>query len=123
MQYTSQFIADKLKSDDRWLYRGICAIYGQQTSTEQSCEQTIEHNKRGFGASDAQILSSFAKQILDHDVKTSRYPWPLSFNQRAIARKLMIKYAGQLARLANKSVNERTLARETKTQEPALVSA
>lgn len=98
----AEMIRDNMQADNQWLFRGILAIYARQTHDEQASETTKYHNKRGFGALDADILSSFAKQIqtwMGTPVQARRYQCPLSPKQLQIARKNMAKYAGQLARI------------------------
>lgn len=92
MALTKEFIKEKLVTDQRWLMRGITAIYKKQTWDEQQSESTKEDNGVGFNGVDAYILSSFAKQI-----KAGR---TLSTKQLAIAQKKMPKYAGQLLIIA-----------------------
>lgn len=84
-------IRDNMAENDEWLKRGILAIYKRQTEDEKNAEQTRYDNGIGFGAMDAEILSSFAKQLLKG--------WTLSPRQMTIARRCMAKYAGQLARI------------------------
>ena len=88
-------IRDNIAENDQWLTRGILAIYERQTADEQTQEQTQEQtrysNGIGFGATDAEILSSFAKQLLKG--------WTLSAKQMQVARRCMAKYSGQLARI------------------------
>jgi hypothetical protein len=86
------FFVAKLASNDAWLMRGVVAIYNCQTADEQSNETTSHDNGIGFNGLDAQILSSFAKQIGQRGFLTPK--------QIAIARKKMVKYAGQLLRIA-----------------------
>jgi hypothetical protein len=104
MRYTRTYIRDMLLTDDRWLVRGLIAIYRRQTRDEQLVQQTHEHNGRGFNSSDAYILSSFAKQAI-----AGR---PLSYRQLEITRKKLPKYARQLEQVAN-----------ARTETPALVGA
>jgi hypothetical protein len=92
MTLTKEFIKEKLVTDQRWLMRGITAIFEKQTYDEQQSETTKEDNGVGFNSTDAYILSSFAKQI-----KAGR---TLSIKQLAIAQKKMPKYAGQLLNIA-----------------------
>lgn len=89
---TRNIISDKLQTDDRWLYRGIVAIYERQTADEQQSETTEEHNAMGFNGTDAKFGTSLAKQIL-----AGR---SLSIKQAQAARKMMRKYAGQLVKCA-----------------------
>ena len=84
-------IRDNMAENDQWLTRGILAIYERQTADEQTQEQTRYSNGIGFGATDAEILSSFAKQLLKG--------WTLSAKQMQVARRCMAKYSGQLARI------------------------
>ena len=104
--YDAGAIREKLVSDDRWLVRGILAIYARQTSDERSNQTTVYQNGIGFNGRDAAILSSFAKQILAWEatpVEDRRYSFPLSTHvkgQLPLARRMMLKYAGQLARIA-----------------------
>lgn len=92
MTYTKDFIKEKILEDDRWLRRGILAIYSRQTEAEQARKTTIEDNGIGFNGVDAPFLSSLARQLQVRD-------W-LSEKQSAIARRKMTKYAGQLEKIA-----------------------
>ena len=94
---TKEFIKEKLKTDDRWLCRGILAIFSKQTYEEQNAEATIKDNGIGFNGVDAYILSSFAKQL--------QKGYKLSPKQLAIATKRMPKYAGQLLKIAKEKGN------------------
>jgi len=85
-------IQENMEESYHWLTRGILAIFNRQTADEQCADQTKWHNGVGFGAVDAEILSSFAKQI--ENGRT------LSRRQTEVARKCMRKYAMQLARIA-----------------------
>jgi hypothetical protein len=92
---TKEYIKTQLLADQRWLSRGIVAIFEKQTYDEQQTESTKEHNGVGFNGVDAEILSSFAKQI-----KAGR---TLSTKQLTIAHKKMPKYAGQLLSIAKEN--------------------
>ena len=81
-----------LATNDKAVYRAVVAIYRRQTDYEQVCDSTQETNGVGFSAFDAEILSSFAKQLLDGK--------GLSYKQMEIARKRIAKYSGQLASIA-----------------------
>jgi len=89
--YTVEGIKEKLRTNDAWLYRGIKAIYAYQTAEEKHAHSTREDNGVGFNHVDALILSSFARQLAVRDFLTPP--------QIAIARKKMVKYAGQLLRI------------------------
>jgi len=87
-----QRIAERIVADDRWLARGILAIYAKQTDEEQHAETTIEDNGVGFNGVDAPFMTSIAKQLQQGRT--------LSPHQAAVCRKIMIKYCGQLERIA-----------------------
>jgi hypothetical protein len=82
----------KLATNEKWATRGLLAIFDKQTADEQYVEATTELNGVGFNGVDAEILSSFAKQVLKG--------WKLSAKQLAILYKKMPKYASQLYRIA-----------------------
>lgn len=89
---TKEYIAEKLETNDKWLYQGITAIYNRQTADEQAAGETTHQNGVGFNGVDAQIMSSFAEFLAKTGFLTSK--------QKIIARKKMKKYAGQLLMLA-----------------------
>ena len=104
-EYTKEQIAEKLATNNTWLFRAILAIYNKQTDAEQAVGVTREDNGVGFNGVDSVILSSFAKQIKTWEVATGRrFPTPLSPKQITIARAKMKKYAGQLAKIANAGI-------------------
>jgi len=88
----ADIIRNMLQTNDRWLLRGIVAIWMRQTSREQVFQCTTELNGVGFNSVDAPFLSSLALQLQEHG--------SLSPKQKEWARKKMLKYAGQLARIA-----------------------
>jgi hypothetical protein len=96
--WTKEEIRGQLETKDHWVIRGLLALYEKQTIEEQDLDATTESNGVGFSAFDAEILSSFAKQILQSD---GRYNTPLSPKQLVVARKRILKYSGQLACIAN----------------------
>lgn len=93
MKWTKEAIRERLKADDKWLIRGLLAIYRHQTDSEQNAGMTKEDNGVGFNGVDSAILSDMAKQFITRDFLTPR--------QIAIIRDKMLKYAGQLAKIAN----------------------
>jgi hypothetical protein len=94
--YTKEAIRTLLETNDRAVARGVVAIYRYQTEAEQATQTTRDANGVGFNGVDAEILSSFALWI-----NGGR---PLTPKMLALARKKMMKYAGQLARIANGEV-------------------
>jgi len=91
-----KMIKENLSINDKWVVSAVLAIYARQTAAEQSIESTVDANGIGFSGADGEILSSFAKQILEFNSGRSRFRQPLSPKQFGMARKKIIKYAGQL---------------------------
>lgn len=89
---TKEEIQEKVRSDPRWAARAIVVLYDRQTADEQNVSATIEHNTIGFNGVDAEILSSFARQVLAGRT--------LSQKQLAIAYKKLPKYWRQLLEAA-----------------------
>jgi hypothetical protein len=81
-------IRHNILNNDRWLMRALLAIYKNQTTDEQNTQNTKYRNGLGFGAADAEILTSFSQQLTRN--KT------LSPKQLEIARKKVGKYCKQL---------------------------
>lgn len=81
-----------LACNDTAVMRAVVAIYRRQTEHEKVAESTRETNGVGFNAMDAEILSSFAKQMLSGR--------SLSYKQMEIARRRISKYSTQLASIA-----------------------
>jgi hypothetical protein len=92
-------IRELIESRNDAVEKAVLCIYERQTESEKAILATTDHNGRGFGAFDAEILSSFAQQIV-----TNKWNRPkgsrLTERQMVIARKKMKHYAGQLADIA-----------------------
>jgi hypothetical protein len=97
MKTTAKFSVEQIKemllNNDTVLYRGIYQIFLRQTEDEKRVEGTKESNGIGFNGVDAPFLSSLAKQLIAKRT--------LSEKQTKAARKAMLKYSGQLTRIAN----------------------
>jgi len=91
--WTKDEIKSRLAVSTIWLERGILAVYDKQTLFEQEAEDTTENNKMGFSSFDAGYLSYVAKYL-----KNGKH---LSGHHVEKARKRMLKYSGQLAKIAN----------------------
>lgn len=91
--WTKEEIRNKLATDDRWLVRALMAIYKHQTDDEKNSLNTKHYNSVGFNGIDAEFLSSAAQWYQ----RTGR----LSSKQLVHVRRKMMKYSGQLARVAN----------------------
>lgn len=92
-KWSREEVRFRMETDNRWLFRGLVAIYNKQTADEKSEAITRHENGVGFGGVDANILSSFARQYLERGFLTPK--------QVHICRTKMLKYAGQLAKIAN----------------------
>lgn len=66
-------------------------LFREQTAQERQVEHTIERNFVGFNSTDAEILTSFSKQVNSGRV--------LSTRQTQVMLKCMPKYANQFVRL------------------------
>ena len=56
-------LKEMLGCNKMWALRALTLVYSFQTASEQQIEATTDHNGVGFSAFDADILSSFAKQV------------------------------------------------------------
>ena len=82
------FIQSQLATNPAWAIKGLVKIYTLQTSDEQASDTTSHNNGVGFSGCDANILSSFAKQV-----KAGRN---LSPKQMVIVYKKMPRYYRQI---------------------------
>ena len=96
--YTKDDIKRLLQENDKAVERAIIRLYDFQTPTEQEIRETREKNNVGFNGVDAELLTGFAKFMLER----KRHLTP---KQMTYARKKILKYAGQLAKIANGEVN------------------
>ena len=107
--YTKEDIVRMLTLSNTAVERAVMALYERQTADEQATQATREHNGVGFNGTDAPILTSFAEQLKGIGWYTNNYgvsvrrnaPRRLSEKQLALARRKVLKYAGQLAAIAN----------------------
>lgn len=81
-------LKNQLATRPQQALKGLMRVYANQTSSEQEVGGVVFNNGIGFVHTDAEILTSFAKQF---ETKGS-----LSEKQMAILYKKMPKYAGQL---------------------------
>ena len=87
------FIKNMLRTNRVWATKGLLRIYERQTASEQASQTTHDHNGVGFTGADAEILSSFAQQVLGNRFVGSE-------KQLRILHHKMPKYARQLEGLA-----------------------
>ena len=91
--WTADEIKNNILNNDVWAVRGLLAIYKYQTEMEKKAKETLIHNNVGFNGADGKMLSSLAQFYLNKNYLTDK--------QMYILRKRMLKYAGQLAKIAN----------------------
>ncbi len=92
-KYTKEGIKQMLLTNDKAVVRGILALYEKQTQDEKNSQATIYTNNVGFNGSDSKFLSSLAEWYKKTNMLTPK--------QIAFGRKKLLKYAGQLANIAN----------------------
>lgn len=89
--------------------RAILNLHQRQTESERYSHMTQDSNGVGWNGVDAPFMTSLAEQLLEHQRRPAtergnrRYAEGdrLSPKQRERAAKILYKYAGQLARIAN----------------------
>lgn len=86
------YIRDAVSKSPKWALDGLMRIYANQTADERTVEETRHENGIGFTGADANILTSFAKQV-----ERGR---TMSPKQMALIHKKMPKYARQLEQMA-----------------------
>jgi hypothetical protein len=91
--WTAEEIKANLDADPRWVARALLALHARQTAEEQGARVTREKNGAGFNGFDAGVGSSLAEWVAAGRRLTEK--------QLALARKIVRKYAGQLAGIAN----------------------
>lgn len=91
--WTPDEIKTMIATNDKAVARALLALLDRQTADEQASQTTSHSNGQGFTGADAEILTSFAQQV-----QRGR---TLSVKQLEIARRKLVKYAKQLALVAN----------------------
>lgn len=85
-----------LEMDDAAVERAIVVIFERQTADEQAHAYCAHLNGRGFNKLDAEFGTSLAKGCLKYGHLTPK--------QLPYARKMMLKYVGQLTEAANEKL-------------------
>jgi hypothetical protein len=101
MQYTKEIIAALLVNNDKAVYRALIVLFERQTADERDAGETNHLNGMGFNGRDANFGTSLAKQVIRWQDGLTNYAHPLTMPQMQAARKMLRKYAGQLAKVAN----------------------
>lgn len=91
--WTKEEIKVLLERNDTAVCRGLVTLFNLQTQDERNDEHTKYHNGVGFTGVDAEFLTSLARQYQDRGFLTPK--------QIVYGRKKILKYAGQLAKVAN----------------------
>lgn len=94
--WTKEEIKNLIQTNDKMVIRSLIQLYNKQTADEKIVHEAAYQNGIGFNGADAAILSSFVEFYQDRNFLTAK--------QISIARKKLVKYSGQLARIANKEV-------------------
>jgi hypothetical protein len=94
------FIRSKIETNDLWCVRALIAIYRNQTPDEQANHDVQEDNGVGFSGPDAPFATKLAQQVISRMANPHNHRPLLSDKQLAVARKIMVRYAGQLERLS-----------------------
>lgn len=100
-----ELVMSKFARDDRFAVNLLLALYARQTADEQLAQATGHDNGVGFNGTDANILSSFAEQVIRNrrmrSAGGSTYSSDLSPKQMTLLRTKMVKYGKQLTDLTN----------------------
>lgn len=92
-EWSQDEIRKLIQTNDKVLYGALKKLYAEQTSDEQRAGETKIHNGVGFNGADSRFLSSVSEFLIRRGFLTDK--------QKFIVRKKLVKYAGQLTRLAN----------------------
>lgn len=83
-----------MESDNQFLTKALIAIFKEQTASEREEKETKHHNGRGFNKADAKYGTLCAKHCMDNNCT-------LQGPAAEAIRRMMMRYSGQLASLAN----------------------
>ena len=97
--WTKEMVREKLEKSDYAVCQALVTLYRQQTASEQRYKEASQRNGVGFNKRDAKFCSSLAEQVLRNNREGRRYL--LSYSQIQYARRIILKYSNQLAKLAN----------------------
>lgn len=92
MSITREEVTHLLRTNDRAVERALVVLFQRQTADEQAAHDTRHTNGVGFNATDAKFGSNLAQKVLKG--------WKLTPAQISSARRMIIKYGGQLVAAA-----------------------
>jgi hypothetical protein len=101
--HTKASIIKLLMTNDQAVMKAILVIYEYQTTHEKAVSHTVNNNGVGFNAPDSTELSKLARKIKG---RGGLYKEELNS-----ARAKMIKYASQLAKIANDNEIKKNLGK------------
>jgi DNA-directed RNA polymerase subunit RPC12/RpoP len=88
-----------LRTNQKMVERSLMKMWALQTSSEQDSKETQFINGCGFNKPDGVVLSRFVENL-------QRYGSFKSDKQVAYVRKKLLKYVGQLTKIANGQIEE-----------------
>ena len=91
--WTKAEITNLLKTNNTMVEHSLKELYAYQTVAEKAYQTTEEDNKMGFNKPDSRILSRIAEWYLKTGFLTEK--------QMKLVRSRIMKYAGQLTKIAN----------------------
>lgn len=106
-QQWKEYLQNLVRTNKKALYRSIVLIAEYQTPNEIAMGATIEHNNVGFGAVDAEMMTSLALRISSGGELTER--------ELAISRNKMPKYWRQLYRISKAKMERERCINSTST--------
>lgn len=110
-QQWKEYLQNLVRTSKRALYRSIILIADLQTPEEKAWGATIEKNNMGFGAVDAEMLTSLALRLKCGGELTER--------ELAICRNKMPKYWRQLMIISKRRMeHERKTSDEVEEDKP-----
>jgi len=104
-KWKKEDIKQLLIENDVAVLRGLLRIYDLQTADEKQDDDTKYHNNIGFNGVDGYIMSKFASFYMSRGYLTSK-----QFN---LTKKKIMKYSGQLAKIANGIIPEARMTKIT----------
>lgn len=97
------YLKHQLAVNDKWIKKALIEILSNQTDDEVMNECTSNLNGIGFTGADAEILTSFAKQLMRRG--------SLSPKQMQITRRKMPKYWKQIMGICNEDKLDQLVAK------------
>ena len=97
-KWTKEEIAIQISTSDAWLYRGLIALYERELENRKNPVQKREKDK-GFN-----FNSDTSYTFLMSVCRYLKSKHCLTVKQKKYARMAIVKYCGQLARIANNEI-------------------